>query len=857
MMTQRTAFCLIVLTCLVRMAAAAAPYGFLDAADEGMLAGWARDDDSSGPIQVEVHVDGNLFMTAPANMFRSDVGSHAFDLRPNTFGPGSHTAHVYALGVNAAGQPDGARVELNNSPRSWMGAPAPPVLQVDGQPFFMMGWYTSAGSPSVAESEQYLSTMRHQGMNTALICYGIWLNNSYVTNRLQGAIASDMKIMVEVHRWAVLEQPDYPLSLIDDQVDLCKGYSSFLNWYLIDEPELQGVTPAMAQARYNQIKTRDPDHTISVAHVGYNSSYPDPYLAAEPPPYCDVEMTDTYPIPDAAPEFGAALWSVATESRLRANQTATHGKNAYINIVQTHGDFGLRIPTYIETRYLSYAPIVQGARGLLYWMHNAYTTAGHRDLVVPPVAHEIQSLVAAIISNSTAVMVSSNRDTDSGARGVADVSYLFGEDERCGYLIETNNSPNTYAVQFQLTGSVLAATLGANQTSIPVMFEQRSVTAQPTGDPNRWTLADSIGPFGVHVYRLYEMAAPPAAAALPGKTSRPHPDDASIAVGRAFDLHWAPAADATSYEVYFGTANPPPSRGQQAGTMFDPGQMSFDTTYYWRVDSVNSQGTTAGDLWSFTTLSPNPPTRATLVSPADGATDVPVGTNRAWKWGGSARSYNVYFGTSNPPAFQRNQTGFSFSSGTMAYCTTYYWRIDPVNDDGTTTGDVWSFTTQSPPTPPGQAANPTPADQATNVSRSVRLNWAAANATQYEVYFDTSNPPAFRLAQTGTSYTPGLLAPHTTYYWRIDSGNVCATTTGVVWSFSTTPFFGDFDVDEDVDQSDFGFLQRCLSGDGHTYAPGCGLEDLDGDGDVDQADVAIFQGRLSGPGVSADPDGVH
>jgi len=78
-------------------------------------------------------------------------------------------------------------------------------------------------------------------------------------------------------------------------------------------------------------------------------------------------------------------------------------------------------------------------------------------MVVPPVAHEIQSLVPAIISNSTAVRVSSNRETDTGGRGIKDISHLFGADERCGYLIATNNSPNTYAIQFQLSGSVLAA----------------------------------------------------------------------------------------------------------------------------------------------------------------------------------------------------------------------------------------------------------------------------------------------------------------------------------------------------------------------------------------------------------------
>jgi len=121
----------------------------------------------------------------------------------------------------------------------------------------------------------------------------------------------------------------------------------------------------------------------------------------------------------------------------------------------------------------------------------------------------------------------------------------------------------------------------------------------------------------------------------------------------------------------------------------------------------------------------------------------------------------------------------------MAYCTTYYWRIDPVNDDGTTTGDVWSFTTQYPPNPPGQAANPTPANQAVDVGRNISLRWTAANATKYDVYFGTTNPPAFQTTQTGTAYSPGLLAPVTTYYWRIDSSNGCVTTPA--WSGRLPP----------------------------------------------------------------------
>jgi len=57
---------------------------------------------------------------------------------------------------------------------------------------------------------------------------------------------------------------------------------------------------------------------------------------------------------------------------------------------------------------------------------------------------------------------------------------------------------------------------------------------------------------------------------------------------------------------------------------------------------------------------------------------------------------------------------------------------------------------------------------------------------------------------------------------------------------------GDFDGDDDVDQSDFGYLQECSSGNGLPYEAGCAAADLDGDGDVDQADFAEFEACLGG-----------
>jgi lysophospholipase L1-like esterase len=98
---------------------------------------------------------------------------------------------------------------------------------------------------------------------------------------------------------------------------------------------------------------------------------------------------------------------------------------------------------------------------------------------------------------------------------------------------------------------------------------------------------------------------------------------------------------------------------------------------------------------------PAAPGAATSPAPAAWSTGATLNASLSWTADTNAMGHAVYFGIANPPDFRLNftaRTPVTFAPGTLEYGTTYYWRIDTINQRGTATGTVWSFRTQDPVT---------------------------------------------------------------------------------------------------------------------------------------------------------------
>jgi len=187
----------------------------------------------------------------------------------------------------------------------------------------------------------------------------------------------------------------------------------------------------------------------------------------------------------------------------------------------------------------------------------------------------------------------------------------------------------------------------------------------------------------------------------------PNPADGGTG-GPAPLLQWTPGNTAVWHDVYFGT-NPDLGSADLMDRMpfpmywHIPG-LTPGTTYYWRIDEVEADGTTTytGNLWSFlaapfTAYSPDPHDGSKTAIP-----DAPI----SWGSGATAATHDVYFGTNRADVaagtgdtFKGNQLDETYAPEGLENGTAYYWRIDEIEANGTTKypGEVWSFKTMDDP----------------------------------------------------------------------------------------------------------------------------------------------------------------
>jgi hypothetical protein len=229
--------------------------------------------------------------------------------------------------------------------------------------------------------------------------------------------------------------------------------------------------------------------------------------------------------------------------------------------------------------------------------------------------------------------------------------------------------------------------------------------------------------------------------ALPSeKASHPKPGNGTELETTGTDLLWLPGAYAVSNNVYFGdnfedvnNGTGDTFKGDQTEARFTVADLVWGTTYYWRIDGVNTADPNSpwkGEVWSFLL---RPPT-AWNPNPSDGAKWIDPNASLSWSSGSHAIMHYVYFGddfddvdnaTGAPPQVETTYD----PAGTLGFEKVYYWRVDEFDGSATHKGNVWRFTTRrSDSGVKGQYYRDTELKTLvlTRVDPGINFNWGAA-----------------------------------------------------------------------------------------------------------------------------------
>ncbi|QLG45755.1 BspA family leucine-rich repeat surface protein [Costertonia aggregata] len=243
------------------------------------------------------------------------------------------------------------------------------------------------------------------------------------------------------------------------------------------------------------------------------------------------------------------------------------------------------------------------------------------------------------------------------------------------------------------------------------------------------------------------------------------PADNATAVPLDTNLSWNGSSSADGYRLTVGTTS--------GGTEIFTGDIGDITTYdltddlpegtmiFVNITAYNVNGDSTG-CTEQTFMTDGPPECTTLVSPINGATDVPVNTTIEWAPSTNADGYRLTVSGSSVAA--NNLTDVDVTTATDYTFPDDFNRgetitvtITPYNDMGDATACTSESFTTIPPPLPLCTALATPADGSVDVAVDTNIEWVpSANATGYRLSVLASSSTANNLTNlditSGNSY---------------------------------------------------------------------------------------------------------
>ncbi len=255
--------------------------------------------------------------------------------------------------------------------------------------------------------------------------------------------------------------------LLVDEIELIKDHPALLAWYISDEPIGQGTSVETVERIYNTIKTIDPYHPVSVVFMH-------PEGAKRYEKGMDIVMTDPYPVPGDIKVVAKSIKRLSSEFYLE--------KPVWL-VPQAFGggEDWKREPTAGEIRSMTYMGILEGARGIQYFIkhgHNGFPKSRIVWNECAKMAHEIAEITPFLTSIEKPI------DSRSHTRATICKSYRY-KNEEIIVITNTENRPKPIEIE----------TLYEN-TTVSEIFENRKIQL------DNGFINDYISAYGTHVYKV-------------------------------------------------------------------------------------------------------------------------------------------------------------------------------------------------------------------------------------------------------------------------------------------------------------------------------------------------------------------
>lgn len=323
---------------------------------------------------------------------------------------------------------------------------------------FPLGTYDRIDKP------EHPFQIKQMGFDLVMPYTNPYAQGSYekIRTYLDQANSVGLKVLLEPFREQVKQQK---FAEVTNFVNIFKNHPAIFGWYAYDEPIYQKLSPQTLNTLYQTIRSADSNHPIMVDFSGSRGARISDYYNS-----FDIAMINRYPLTkhkDGRSKDGFLI--LRSFQRIIA-QTANHvGDYPFWLVTQAFQDQTWRLPNFIEQKYMLYAGITGGAKGVFFYAFHRAPNQWKQATIKPLIA-ELKAYLPAFYRGELNNQVSVNKAKVTAS--------LYPHSRTSKYLlVAINHSNKKRRAQISFNDNIFPSSLRLVDKKQPIYLNDNSFTS--------------------------------------------------------------------------------------------------------------------------------------------------------------------------------------------------------------------------------------------------------------------------------------------------------------------------------------------------------------------------------------------